>query len=424
MAEQSAHHAVGMSGPTARPVAGDSGQAAPLFLVIMAVALPMAVSVLSVANAMTELGRRQALADVAALTGADALRLGRSPAEASAAAGGVALANRVRAAAVVPDSASAAPMRMRVTVTEPLRVGVGPAAIEIPVERMAEAMVAQPIGLEVDPGPGDYPGPFAWRQGKPMRPDVATAFDRMAAAASRGGIPLVIASAWRSTTEQARLFAVHPDPKWVAPPGRSLHRLGTELDLGPPAAYAWLASNARRFGFLKRYAWEPWHFGYTRSPGSSSVGWGPPVAHRGGVLQSWVPDRFRQMILRASIRNGVSAAVLAAQIRAESSFDPNVQSAAGAQGMAGLMPFESRRQHVNPFDPAQAIGAQARLMRELLARFGSVPLALAAYNAGPNAVARCGCIPPYTETRTYVARILGWLGDAGVAAGPAVVLVA
>jgi hypothetical protein len=42
----------------------------------------------------------------------------------------------------------------------------------------------------------------------------------------------------------------------VAPPGKSLHRLGTELDLSPPSAYGWLARNSRRFGFIKRYAWE------------------------------------------------------------------------------------------------------------------------------------------------------------------------
>jgi hypothetical protein len=46
----------------------------------------------------------------------------------------------------------------------------------------------------------------------------------------------------------------NPNPKWVAPPGKSLHRDGTDLDLGPPAAYAWLAANYRRFGFIKRYA--------------------------------------------------------------------------------------------------------------------------------------------------------------------------
>jgi soluble lytic murein transglycosylase-like protein len=67
----------------------------------------------------------------------------------------------------------------------------------------------------------------------------------------------------------------------------------------------------------------------------------------------------------------------------------------------------------DPFDAEASIDAQAHLMRDLLRRFGSVPLALAAYNAGPGAVAACGCVPPYPETRGYVARILGLLGGAG-----------
>ena len=92
-----------------------------------------------------------------------------------------------------------------------------------------------------------------------MRPDVAEAFDRMAAAAAADGTALIITSAFRSDAEQARLWEANPDPKWVAPPGTSLHRLDTELDLGPPSAYEWLASNAERFGIVQRYAWEPWH---------------------------------------------------------------------------------------------------------------------------------------------------------------------
>jgi len=93
-----------------------------------------------------------------------------------------------------------------------------------------------------------------------MRPDVAADFDRMAAAAQReAGLSLLVTSRYRSDAEQARLFAAHPDPKWVAPPGTSLHRYATELDLGPPAAYRWLEANSRRFGFIKRYEWEDWH---------------------------------------------------------------------------------------------------------------------------------------------------------------------
>ena len=62
-------------------------------------------------------------------------------------------------------------------------------------------------------------------------------------------------------------------------------------------------------------------------------------------------------------------------------------------------------------------GPPPSLMRDLLRQFGSVPLALAAYNAGPGAVARCGCIPPYPETQGYVARILGLLKGFGDTAG-------
>src|SRR3954471_752780 len=132
-----------------------------------------------------------------------------------------------------------------------------------------------------------------------MRPDVALAFDRLNAAAGHDGIALIIVSAWRSNAEQARLFAAHPDPKWVAPPGKSLHRLGTELDLGPASAYAWLARNARRFGFIQRYSWEPWHYGYIRNAGSSSVGYGG--AHEGrSAVPSFVPARFRQVIAKSA----------------------------------------------------------------------------------------------------------------------------
>ena len=72
-----------------------------------------------------------------------------------------------------------------------------------------------------------------------------------------------------------------------------------------------------------------------------------------------------------------------------------------------------------PFDPKAAIDAQAHLMHDLLRQFASVPLALAAYNAGPGPVAACGCIPDYPETQAYVAKILGLLNGAGDLAGAA-----
>jgi len=249
-----------------------------------------------------------------------------------------------------------------------------------------------------------------------MRPDVAAAFDRMAAAAEADGVSLIVSSAFRSDAEQARLWAANPDPKWVAPPGTSLHRLGTELDLGPPAAYAWLGQNAERFGFVRRYSWEPWHYGYTRNAGTRSVGFGPGDGE--SAIPDFVPDRFADAIARAAQRWNVSAALISAQLYAESNFNPFAESPAGAQGIAQFMPGTARSYGLsNPFDAEAAIDAQAHLMRDLLRRFASVPLALAAYNAGPAVVAACGCVPPYPETRAYVAKILGLLGGAGEPAG-------
>jgi hypothetical protein len=249
-----------------------------------------------------------------------------------------------------------------------------------------------------------------------MRPDVAMAFDRMERAAAAAGIHLIVVSGFRSNAEQAVLFARHPDPRWVARPGTSLHRLATELDLGPRAAYGWLAANAGRFGFLQRYSWEPWHYGYTRNPGSASVGFGTKGGdgRATGAVQSFVPARYAPIIARAAQRWQVSAHLLAAQIYAESNFNPFAVSPAGAQGIAQFMPGTAAGLGLgNPFDAAASIDAQAHLMHDLLGRFGSVPLALAAYNAGPGAVAACGCVPSYPETQAYVAKIIGLLGGAG-----------
>jgi soluble lytic murein transglycosylase-like protein len=276
------------------------------------------------------------------------------------------------------------------------------------------------LGMAATASGGGYDGALAYRQGKPMRPDVAEAFDRMAAAARKqAALLLLVTSGYRSDAEQARLFAAHPDPKWVAPPGTSLHRYGTELDLGPPAAYGWLAANASRFHFVKRYAWEPWHFGYTLNPGSASVGFGGGAERRGGGLPSFVPAAYREPLARAAQRWNVGAALLAAQLYVESGFNPLARSSAGAEGIAQFMPGTAAALGLaDPFDAPAAIDAQAHLVRDLLRRFASVPLALAAYNAGAGPVAACGCIPPFPETQGYVAKILGLLGGAGDIAPP------
>jgi Transglycosylase SLT domain/D-alanyl-D-alanine carboxypeptidase len=303
-------------------------------------------------------------------------------------------------------------VRIRVTIRAPIRVRRGRVRRTLAVTARAEARIGP--GATAVPSGGGYDGPFAYRQGKPMRPDVALAFDRLDAAARSDGIDLVIDSAYRSDAEQAALWAQHPDPKWVAPPGTSLHRFATELDLGPKTAYAWLAANAPRFHFVQRYAWEPWHWGYALNaqskPGTGDGAAG--VSH--GAVPGFVPPRYAPLLAAAAQRWNVSAALLAAQLYAESNFNPFAVSGAGAEGIAQFMPGTAHALGLDdPFDAAQAIDAQAHLMRDLLRQFGSVPLALAAYNAGPQPVAACGCVPPYPETQGYVARIMGLMAGAG-----------
>ena len=122
---------------------------------------------------------------------------------------------------------------------------------------------------------------------------------------------------------------------------------------------------------------------------------------------------FADLFDRASAKYGVDAPLLAAIARQESAFDPKAVSHAGAQGLMQLMPATAQGLGVtDSFNPAQAVDGAARLMRDLLDRFGSTPLALAAYNAGPGAVMRYDGIPPYRETQDYVRSIMATLGGA------------
>jgi Flp pilus assembly protein TadG len=330
-------------------------------------------------------------------------------------------ARLVPGAVEFPDAESFAPLTVRVRLSGPVAVRVGGAERKLRADASAEAAVGTAAAVdEVGVTGGEYGGPFAYRQGKPMRPDVAIAFDRMETAARRDGVALVIASAFRSDAEQARLYARHPDPKWVARPGSSLHRYGTELDLGPPSAYDWLAAHAERYGFVWRYSWEPWHYGYARNPRSTPDhlrGAGRPGDGR-RALPSFVPAVYARPIVRAASRWSVSAALLAAQLYVESNFNPFAISAAGARGIAQFMPATARAYGLSdPENAPAAIEAQAHLMRDLLRRLAAVPLALAAYNAGAAAVERCGCVPPYPETQAYVARVLA-LAGAGAGGAP------
>ena len=116
------------------------------------------------------------------------------------------------------------------------------------------------------------------------------------------------------------------------------------------------------------------------------------------------------LIESAARKYGFDPALLAGLVKAESNFNPNAKSGAGAKGLAQLMDATARGLGVtDPFDPAQSIEGGAKFLGGLLKQFkGDQSLALAAYNAGPGAVQKYGGIPPYEETQRYVPKVLGY----------------
>ena len=119
-------------------------------------------------------------------------------------------------------------------------------------------------------------------------------------------------------------------------------------------------------------------------------------------------DSLMPYIRRAAARTGLPAALIDAVIRTESGYRPNAVSRAGARGLMQLMPATAREVGVrDAFDPADNIMGGALYLRKMYDRFGSLRAAVAAYNAGPGAVAKHdGRVPPYRETRRYVRAVL------------------
>jgi soluble lytic murein transglycosylase-like protein len=143
--------------------------------------------------------------------------------------------------------------------------------------------------------------------------------------------------------------------------------------------------------------------------GTSPSGRAPASVEGLGAWASKLPpagQRWAGEIDQAARAAGIDPALLAALVRHESNFDPNVRSHAGAIGLAQLMPGTAAGLGVDPTDPVANLQGGARYLREQLDRFGTPELALAAYNAGPNRVAQAGGIPRITETQTYVQRVM------------------
>lgn len=123
------------------------------------------------------------------------------------------------------------------------------------------------------------------------------------------------------------------------------------------------------------------------------------------------PAEFDQIIRNCSEKYGVNPSLVKAVIHAESGYNPNAVSSKGASGLMQLMPATARSLNVaDRFNPKDNVEGGVKYLRFLLDTFrGDVVLAVAAYNAGLNKVAKYGGIPPYNETKTYVNRVLAYM---------------
>jgi soluble lytic murein transglycosylase-like protein len=131
-----------------------------------------------------------------------------------------------------------------------------------------------------------------------------------------------------------------------------------------------------------------------------------------GDTVSGVP--YADLFNAAGAKYGVSPKLLAAVAKVESGYNPKAVSRVGAQGLMQIMPGTAKGLGVsNAFDPAEAVDGAARLLGSNLKEFGSLDLALAAYNAGGGAVKKHKGIPPFAETQAYVPKVKAALAALG-----------
>jgi len=183
-----------------------------------------------------------------------------------------------------------------------------------------------------------------------------------------------------------------------------------------------LAAQSPQLGFAQSYvAGRPTNdggtaiFGDDAGDGDGDDTQIAPVSITASIPQPAILTALQETALRygghAALRQaGLSVSdwlkLFQANIEVESAYRPTAVSSAGAIGLGQLMPGTARDLGVDPHDLTQNLDGSARYLLAMLARFGTPELALAAYNAGPDAVARHGGIPPFTETQNHVRRVM------------------
>lgn len=158
---------------------------------------------------------------------------------------------------------------------------------------------------------------------------------------------------------------------------------------------------------------------YTNAPTDPAyrrMGFSVRSAEPAAPYRPVVTESVSRHIREASNRYGVPEKLVTAVIRAESGFNPRAVSPKGAQGLMQLMPRTASMLGVrNSFDPAENIDGGVRHLRGLMEQFQNLPLALAAYNAGAQAVTLYRGIPPYAETQGYVQKVMTFFNGGSAA---------
>lgn len=152
--------------------------------------------------------------------------------------------------------------------------------------------------------------------------------------------------------------------------------------------------------------------GQTVSSAWTAAKWGesklqaPPLLPANSITASKASCvSYCDLIKEFSTRYQVPESLIMAVIKAESNFNTQAISHAGAKGLMQLMDVHSKNWNINPFEPKQNIKVGTALLQKLMKQYSSIDLVLAAYNAGEGAVAKYGGVPPYKETQQYIIKV-------------------